>query len=123
MDLTKTTKSALWIASLSSLLAYPSVSSQPSLQQETNMSVEKKIKEMVLKYILAAEGKARIMSPQDIGKLVSEAAHKGAMMGYDAGMQMARRSHGNELEIAELTVKELTERVKELETQMIAMQQ
>ena len=86
------------------------------------MSVEKKIDEMVLKYILAAEGKARIMSPQDIGKLVSEAAHKGAMMGYDAGMQMARRSHGNELEIAELTVKELTERVKELEMQMIAMQ-
>ena len=86
------------------------------------MSVEKKIKEMVLKYILAAEGKARIMSPQDIGKLVSEAAHKGAMMGYDAGMQMARRSHGNELETAELTVKELTERVKELEMQMIAMQ-
>ena len=86
------------------------------------MSVEKKIDEMVLKYILAAEGKARIMSPQDIGKLVSEAAHKGAMLGYDAGMQMARRAHGNELEIAELTVKELTERVKELETQMIAQQ-
>jgi hypothetical protein len=86
------------------------------------MSVEKKIKEMVLKYILAAEGKARIMSPQDIGKLVSEAAHKGAMMGYDAGMKMSLRAHGNELEIAEMTVKELTERVKELETQMIAMQ-
>jgi hypothetical protein len=44
------------------------------------------------------------------------------MLGYDAGMQMARRSHGNELEVAELTVKELTERVKELETQMIAQQ-
>ena len=86
------------------------------------MSVEKKIEEMVLKYILAAEGKARIMSPQDIGKLTREAMHKGAMLGYDAGMQMARRSHGNELQIAELTVKELTERVKELETQMIAMQ-
>lgn len=86
------------------------------------MSVEKKIKEMVLKYILAAEGRTAIMSPQDIGKLVSEAAHKGAMLGYDAGMQMARRAHGNELEIAELTVKELTERVKELETQMIAQQ-
>ena len=86
------------------------------------MSVEKKIKEMVLKYILAAEGKARIMSPQDIAKLVRDAAHKGAMLGYDAGMQMARRSHGNELEIAELTVKELSERVKELETQMIAQQ-
>ena len=86
------------------------------------MSVEKKIKEMVLKYILAAEGKARIMSPPDVGKLVREAMHKGAMMGYDAGMQMARRAHGNELEIAELTVKELTERVKELETQMIAQQ-
>lgn len=87
------------------------------------MSVEKKIKEMVLKYILKTEGQARIMSPQDIGKLVSEAAHKGAMMGYDAGMQMAKRSHSNELEIAELSVKELTERVKELETQMIAMSQ
>ena len=86
------------------------------------MSVEKKIDEMVLKYILAAEGKARIMSPPDVGKLVREAMHKGAMMGYDAGMQMARRAHGNELEIAELTVKELTERVKELETQMIAQQ-
>ena len=86
------------------------------------MSVEKKIEEMVLKYILAAEGKARIMSQQDIGKLTREAMHKGAMLGYDAGMQMARRSHGKELEIAELTVKELTERVKELETQMIAQQ-
>ena len=87
------------------------------------MSVEKKIDEMVLKYILAAEGKARIMSPPDIGKLVREAMHKGAMLGYDAGMKMSLRAHGNELEIAELTVKELTERVKELETQMIAMQQ
>ena len=86
------------------------------------MSVEKKIEEMVLKYILAAEGKARIMSPQDIGKITREAMHKGAMLGYDAGMQMARRSHGKELEIAELTVKELTERVKELEIQMIAQQ-
>jgi hypothetical protein len=86
------------------------------------MSVEKKIDEMVLKYILAAEGKARIMSPPDIGKLVREAMHKGAMLGYDAGMQMSLRAHGNELEIAELTVKELTERVKELEMQMIAQQ-
>jgi hypothetical protein len=86
------------------------------------MSVEKKIDDMVLKYILAAEGKARIMSPPDIGKLVREAMHKGAMLGYDAGMKMSLRAHGNELEIAELTVKELTERVKELETQMIAMQ-
>jgi hypothetical protein len=86
------------------------------------MSVEKKIDEMVLKYILAAEGKARIMSPPDIGKLVREAMHKGAMLGYDAGMKMSLRAHGNELEIAELTVKELSERVKELETQMIAMQ-
>ena len=77
---------------------------------------------MVLKYILAAEGKARIMSPQDIGKLTREAMHKGAMLGYDAGMQMARRSHGKELEIAEMSVKELTERVKELEMQMIAQQ-
>ena len=87
------------------------------------MSVEKKIDEMVLKYILAAEGKARIMSPPDIGKLVREAMHKGAMLGYDAGMKMSLRAHGNELEIAELTVKELTERVKELEMQMIAQQQ
>jgi hypothetical protein len=86
------------------------------------MSVEKKIDEMVLKYILAAEGKARIMSPPEIGKLVRDAMHKGAMLGYDAGMKMSLRAHGNELEIAELTVKELTERVKELETQMIAMQ-
>jgi len=86
------------------------------------MSVEKKIDEMVLKYILAAEGKARIMSPPDIGKLVREAMHKGAMLGYDAGMKMSLRAHGNELEVAELTVKELTERVKELETLMIAMQ-
>jgi hypothetical protein len=86
------------------------------------MSVEKKIDEMVLKYILAAEGKARIMSPPDIGKLVREAMHKGAMLGYDAGMKMSLRAHGNELEIAELTVKELTERVKELELQMIAQQ-
>jgi len=86
------------------------------------MSVEKKIDEMVLKYILAAEGKARIMSPPDIGKLVREAMHKGAMLGYDSGMKMAQRTHGNELEVAELTVKELTERVKELEMQMIAMQ-
>jgi hypothetical protein len=86
------------------------------------MSVEKKIDEMVLKYILAAEGKARIMSPPDIGKLVREAMHKGAMLGYDAGMKMSLRAHGNELEVAELTVKELTERVKELEMQMIAQQ-
>jgi hypothetical protein len=86
------------------------------------MSVEKKIDEMVLKYILAAEGKARIMSPPDVGKLVREAMHKGAMLGYDAGMKMSLRAHGNELEIAELTVKELTDRVKELEMQMIAQQ-
>jgi hypothetical protein len=86
------------------------------------MSVEKKIDEMVLKYILAAEGKARIMSPPDIGKLVREAMHKGAMLGYDAGMKMSLRAHGNELEVAELTVKELTERVKELEMQMIVQQ-
>ena len=86
------------------------------------MSVEKKIDEMVLKYILAAEGKARIMSPPDVGKLVREAMHKGAMLGYDAGMKMSLRAHGNELQIAELTVKELTERVKELEMQMIAQQ-
>ena len=86
------------------------------------MSVEKKIDEMVLKYILAAEGKARIMSPPDVGKLVREAMHKGAMLGYDAGMKMSLRAHGNELEIAELTVKELSERIKELEMQMIAQQ-
>jgi hypothetical protein len=86
------------------------------------MSVEKKIDEMVLQYILKTEGKARIMSPQDIGKLSRDAMHKGAMLGYDAGMQMSLRAHGKELQIAELTVKELTERVKELEMQMIAMQ-
>lgn len=86
------------------------------------MSVEKKIDEMVLKYILAAEGKARIMSPPDIGKLVREAMHKGAMVGYDAGMKMAQRAHGNELEVAELTVKELTERVKQLELEIVAQQ-
>ena len=86
------------------------------------MSVEKKIEEIVLGYLKKAEGRTAIMSPQDIAKLVREAAHKGAMLGYDAGMQMARRSHGNELEIAELTVKELSERVKELEMQMIAQQ-
>jgi len=86
------------------------------------MSVEKKIEEIVLGYLKRAEGRIAIMSPQDIAKLVRDAAHKGAMLGYDAGMQMARRSHGNELEVAELTVKELTERVKELEMQMIAQQ-
>ena len=86
------------------------------------MSVEKKIKEMVLQYILKTEGKARIMSPQDIGKLVSEVAHKGAMLGYDSGMKMAQRAHSNELEIAELTVKELTERVKQLELEIVAHQ-
>ena len=86
------------------------------------MSVEKKIEEIVLGYLKRAEGRTAIMSPQDIAKLVRDAAHKGAMLGYDAGMQMARRSHGKELEIAELTVKELTERVKELEMQMIAQQ-
>ena len=87
------------------------------------MSVQKKIEEMVLQYILKTEGQARIMSPQDIGKLARDAMHKGAMLGYDSGMKMAQRTHGNELEIAELTVKELTERVKELELQMIASQQ
>lgn len=86
------------------------------------MSVEKKIEEIVLGYLKKAEGRTAIMSPQDIAKLVRDAAHKGAMLGYDAGMKMSLRAHGNELEIAELTVKELTERVKELETQMIAQQ-
>ena len=86
------------------------------------MSVEKKIEEIVLEYLKRSEGRTAIMSPQDIGKLVSEAAHKGAMLGYDAGMQMARRSHGKELEISEMSVKELNARVKELETQMIAQQ-
>ena len=86
------------------------------------MSVEKKIEEIVLGYLKRAEGRTAIMSPQDIAKLVREVAHKGAMMGYDAGMQMARRSHGKELEIAEMSVKELTERVKQLETELIAQQ-
>jgi len=86
------------------------------------MSVEKKIEEIVLGYLKKAEGRTAIMSPQDIAKLVREAAHKGAMLGYDAGMQMARRSHGKELEVAEMSVKELTERVKQLETELIAQQ-
>ena len=86
------------------------------------MSVQKKIEEMVLQYILKTEGQARIMSPQDVAKLARDAMHKGAMLGYDSGMKMAQCTHGNELEIAELTVKELTERVKELEMQMIAQQ-
>ena len=77
---------------------------------------------MVLQYILKTEGQARIMSPQDVAKLARDAMHKGAMLGYDSGMKMSLRAHGNELEIAELTVKELTERVKELEMQMIAQQ-
>ena len=86
------------------------------------MSVQKKIEEIVLGYLKASEGNARIMSPQDIAKLVSEVAHKGAMLGYDSGMKMAQRAHGNELEIAELTVKELTERVKQLELEIVAHQ-
>ena len=86
------------------------------------MSVEKKIEEIVLEYLKRAEGRTAIMSPQDIAKLVRDAAHKGAMLGYDAGMQMARRAHGNELEIAETSVKELSERVKQLETELIAQQ-
>ena len=86
------------------------------------MSVEKKIEEIVLGYLKRAEGRTAIMSPQDIAKLVRDAAHKGAMLGYDAGMKMSLRAHSNELEVAELTVKELTERVKELEAQMIAQQ-
>jgi len=86
------------------------------------MSVEKKIEEIVLGYLKRVEGRTAIMSPQDIAKLVRDAAHKGAMLGYDAGMQMALRSHGKELEIAEMSVKELNARVKELETQMIAQQ-
>ena len=86
------------------------------------MSVQKKIEEIVLGYLKASEGKSRIMSPQDIATVVSGAAHKGAMIGYDAGMKMAQRAHGNELEIAELTVKELTERVKQLELEIVAHQ-
>jgi len=86
------------------------------------MSVQKKIEEMVLQYILKTEGQARIMSPQDVAKLARDAMHKGAMLGYDAGMKMSLRAHGNELEIAELTVKELTERVKQLELEIVAQQ-
>jgi len=86
------------------------------------MSVQKKIEQMVLQYILKTEGSARIMSPQDVGKLARDAMHKGAMLGYDAGMKMAQRTHGNELEVAELTVKELTERVKQLELEIVAQQ-
>ena len=86
------------------------------------MSVQNKIEEMVLQYILKTEGQARIMSPQDVAKLARDAMHKGAMLGYDAGMKMSLRAHGNELEIAELTVKELTERVKQLELEIVAQQ-
>lgn len=86
------------------------------------MSVEKKIEEIVLSYLTRAEGRTAIMSPQDIAKLVRDVAHQGAMLGYDVGMQMAKRSHGKDLEIAELSVKELTERVKQLETELIGMQ-
>jgi hypothetical protein len=86
------------------------------------MSVEKKIDELVLGYLKRAEGRAAIMSPQDIAKIVRDAAHQGAMLGYDAGMKMARHSHGKELEIAELSVKELTERVRQLELELIASQ-
>jgi len=75
-----------------------------------------------LQYILKTEGQARIMSPQDVAKLARDAMHKGAMLGYDAGMKMSLRAHGNELEIAELTVKELTERVKQLELEIVAQQ-
>jgi hypothetical protein len=65
------------------------------------MSVEKKIDELVLSYLKRAEGRTAIMSPQDIAKIVRDAAHQGAMMGYDAGMKMARHSHAKDLEIAE----------------------
>ena len=86
------------------------------------MSVEKKIEEIVLGYLKRAEGRTAIMSPQDIAKIVRDAAHKGAMLGYYAGMKMARHSHGKELEIAEMSVKELTERVRQLELELIASQ-
>jgi hypothetical protein len=87
------------------------------------MSVEKQIDELVLSYLKRAEGRTAIMSPQDIAKIVRDAAHQGAMMGYNAGMKMARHSHNKELEIAELSVKELTERVRQLELELIASQQ
>jgi len=87
------------------------------------MSVEKKIDELVLSYLKRAEGRTAIMSPQDIAKVVRDAAHQGAMMGYNAGMKMARHSHAKDLEVAELSVKELTERVRQLELELIASQQ
>ena len=87
------------------------------------MSVEKGVEELVQHYLKSAEGKAVFMTTNDLAKLVRDVGHKAAMLGYDLGMKTAKRTQSKDLEIAELSVKELTERVKELETQMIAMSQ
>jgi hypothetical protein len=79
------------------------------------MSIEKEINQIVLAYLKKAEGKVAIMSPQDIAKIVKEAANQGAMLGYGVGMNTAIKTHKKELESAELTIKELNERVKRLE--------
>ena len=87
------------------------------------MSVEKGVEELVQHYLKSAEDKAVFMTANDLAKLVRDVGHKAAMLGYALGMKTAKRTQSKDLEIAELSVKELTERVKELETQMIAMNQ
>jgi hypothetical protein len=82
------------------------------------MSIEKEINQIVLAYLKKAEGKIAIMSPQDIAKIVKDAANQGAMLGYGVGMNTALNAYKKDLEIAELTIKELTERVKDLEMQI-----
>jgi hypothetical protein len=79
------------------------------------MSVEKGIQEIALAYLKRAEGRIAIMSPQDVAKIVKDAANQGAMLGYGVGMNTALNAYKKDLEIAELTIKELTERVKRLE--------
>jgi hypothetical protein len=79
------------------------------------MSVEKGIQEIALAYLKRAEGRIAIMSPQDVAKIAKDAATQGSILGYTAGMNTAIKAHKKELEIAELTIKELTERVKKLE--------
>ena len=82
------------------------------------MSIEKEINQIVLAYLKRAEGKIAIMSPQDIAKIVKEAANQGAMLGYGVGMNTALNAHKRELQAAEISIKELTERVKDLEMQI-----
>lgn len=78
---------------------------------------------MVKQYLKTANDRSLFLTTNDLAKLVREVGHRGAMLGYELGMSIAKRSQTKDLEIAELSVKELTERVKELETQMIGMQQ